>query len=80
MSAAVHDTLIRIALVSLCQDPLWPLTADQHASLHRRMKDRTPFTIQERVRLKTPLLAWAKVRLGPEAYIRLERQFDEAKK
>lgn len=74
---AVNDTLIRIALVCMAQDPLWPLTTGQQEYLQTRLATRAPLTAQERTRLKSPLLTWAMARLGTDAYARLERQFSD---
>ena len=72
------DTVLRMALACWCVDPDHGMTPSQHAWLTTRLKDQTPLTPGERVRLREPLIAWC-ARCGGERLAAVVlRQYAEA--
>lgn len=71
-----HDSVLRLALVSMAGDTASPLTPVQRQWIRDLHPRRHRFTPQELMQLQGPLLAWA-IQAMPQCYDILATQFGE---
>lgn len=76
MTTAAQDTVLRMALLMMACDASSTLTTAQRQWIIDLGQRTTPLTSQERLRLKTPLLAWVKER-QPRILDIVSAQFEE---
>lgn len=71
-----HDSVLRLALVSMASDATSPLTPVQRQWIRDLHQRRHRFTPQGLTQLQGPLLAWA-IQAMPQCYEILASQFGE---